>query len=178
MNLWWFPKHDPTTAAAIGQLDSDIARVLLAVRPAIDALASSAVYQGWCDEAWVLEQVQLWRSMLAVARLRSVTTVMFEHLRSSRPHDIAAAIAESAGIAMDSPTVGRDWASLYAEGVQDGLVGSAERSNLPDSRRNGRLIAARRKVVALLGVTLVDELEGEYRSIRALALDGGPGERR
>jgi hypothetical protein len=169
MNLWWYPKHDSRTAVAIGALDPEVARVLLAVRPAVDAMASSAVYQGWFDDEWVQEQVEAWRSMLAVAAGQSVITITFEQLTSGSPHDVATAIASRAGVAIDEPAEDEEWGSLYARGVQDGLVGSAERSNMPDPRRRSRLTAAKQGISGSLGGTLLAELDAEYESVRALA---------
>lgn len=172
LRLWWYPKHDVAVARRIAACAPNVARVVLCVRPFVDAAASLALYEGITDSAdvtreWVTERAAEWQGLADLAQAPGVVTVPFGALSSSSPAEFAAALADRLGIPASAgidPTT--SWDEVYTGRISPEELDNPYLSNLPHGERPVRTARLRDRVVELLG-SAADELEDAYAEMAA-----------
>lgn len=141
LRLWWYPKHNPAVARQIADLDPQLARVIVCMRPFLDCAASLALYRGFTDPdhvtgPWVAEQMADWRRMAEVARRPHVITFPVDLLASISPAEAADLLAARLGVPTDArldPET--SWDELYAGRISPEELGNPFLSNLPHAVR-------------------------------------------
>jgi len=164
--VWWGSKHDVRVANAMLSLGCDSARVLVAVRPFLDAASSWLIMDGGNANAdWVWRQVKAWMAMLDMARSTPAIAIPFEALNSSNPAASLEWISDRIQIQpsqeFDAST---SWSDLHERGVAAQNVGVRERSNLPHKERQRALPAARMQIEQVLGPHTLRLLADSYAS--------------
>lgn len=174
LRLWWYPKHRAQAAARIAAVGPDDARVVVCIRPFVDAAGSLAIYTGRAHPElvsadWVQEQLDSWTEMAAVCDIPGVVVLTFDTISTAAPSAVATAIADELGIESGSMDPRTTWSDVYREGISPEVLDDPRLSNLPHSQRSSIGGAVRSRVHELVGRRL-GEVEETYARAAANAL--------
>lgn len=158
LRIWWYPKHDASVARRIADLDPGLARVVLCVRPFVEAAVSLALYTGFLNPdavraQWVAQQVAAWSTMTRVASAPTVVTVACGEIAAARPARLAELLASRTGLPIDA-SFDRDssWASIYHGRISEEVVANPLLGNLPHAERPQLAERIRERIVDLIDV--------------------------
>ena len=168
LRLWWYPKHDASTARRIAQVGPGDARTLLCVRPFVDAAASWARYCGFTapeslPAAWVDRQLEAWTTLVEVSRQPGSVVVPFEVVVATAPSALAEALGLFLGLEAYPLGASTGWSHVYESGIAGEVLRDPAVSNLPHA---GRAVH-----IAAIAAHIEDYLGGEIAGVEARYID-------
>lgn len=157
LRLWWYPKHNPHVARRIAGLGTDVARVVLCIRPFVDSAASLALYNGLqspdqITPQWVDWNAHEWRQLAEIAVEDHVVCFPFAMLPGLTPAEGTSFLAEQLGVDPDRP-VDREttWDDIYTGRISSEEIGNPHLGNLPHVERPALTERLRDRITDLVG---------------------------
>ena len=177
LRLWWYPKHNASVTRRVAA--TEVARVILCIRPFVDSAASLALYEGRTDPAdvtaeWVRAQEDSWSSLADLARTPGVVVIPFSWLASTSPVGVATYLSERIGIpAAPAVDAGTTWDDVYRDRISPEELDNPYLGNLPHGERARMSGGLRDRIADLVGPG-ADRLDATYRSaIAAVGMISG-----